>query len=246
MFHSLCAHIYRIMKTPLYWLMIVWPIIFVSLFIAYFSVTSWSVEQKITGYFQILSLGIPGLITLLCAYTAQQEQQAGAYFNMLCVGKSRIRNFISIFIILFTLSGIGLVFASCGFYLFWGEMIPIAYAFTTILMLIPLASLLLIHMFISFKFGVAWSIGGGAIFLLIGALGVTGLLDKWWYYLPPTWAPRFVSLIIADYFHPDLNANIAVELRYGLMICLLASVIVAFLIPKWFHKWDGSSSAEDE
>lgn len=246
MFKSLRSQAYKMMHSPLFCLSFLWPIPFVGLVIAYYSVSGWSPEQKMTSFFQALSLVMMGLAAWLSTYAAQQEQRAGACFNILCVGQSRIRTFVSIVVLLAMMTSVGLILSAAGFAWLYGQMLPISYVLTTILMLIPLACILLIHLFIAFNFGASWSIGVGAIFLLVGALGMTGLLNSCWYYLPPTWAPRFTALMIADVFHPDHILPIAAEMRHGLMYCLLATIVIAILVPGWFHKWDGKPDISDE
>lgn len=246
MFNHLRSNIYKIRKTPLLGLALLWPVLIVGLFIAYYSVATWSTEQKITGYFQTIALVMPCLITSLCAYLAQQEQRAGDCFNILCVGRSRFRTFFSIFILLFVLAAVGVIMSVAGFYFLWGQMQAAAYVLSCILVLIPIACLLLIQLFIALRFGTSWCVALGAIFLLVGALGVTGLLDRLWYYLPPVWAPRFATLMISNFFHSDNIVKVAAELRYGLFFCLVFTLILVILIPSWFHKWDGRPSIGDE
>lgn len=246
MFNNLRSHIYKIRKTPLLGLALLWPFLIIGLFIAYYSVAAWSTEQKITGYFQTIALVMPCLITLLCTYIAQQEQRAGDCFNILCVGRSRLRTFFSIFILLFVLVAIGVILSVAGFYFLWGQMHVAAYVLSCILVLIPIACLLFIQLFIALRFGSSWCVALGAIFLLLGALGVTGLLDQLWYYLPSVWAPRFATLMISNFFHSDNIIKVAAELRHGLFFCLVFTLILVVLIPSWFHKWDGRPSIGDE
>lgn len=246
MLKCLHSHIYKIVKSPLFYITILWPIICVGLFISYYSVSSWSIEQNISGFFQALSLFMDCLVVMLCTGIVQQEQRAGSSFNILCVGKSRIQMLISLVILLVIMTGLSLIIAVAGFALLYGKMLTISYVLATILMLIPLICLVSIHLFIAFKFGTSWSIGFGVIFILVGALGCTGLLDKFWYYLPPTWAARFSSLMILDTFHTDYILKIAAELRYGLLICIIVTIALVTLIPIWFNKWDGRADNSDE
>lgn len=248
MFCALRSHVYKIIRTPIWAGMIVWPVLAVGLFVAYYSVAAWSQEQKWVAYFQVISLGMSGLTTLLCSYVAQQERRAGDSFNMLCVGRSRLRTFLSLFLLLLSLTSFGIILSSVGFYLFWGwGKIPAGYyILASFLMLMPLACLIFIQMFIAFRFGVSWAVSTGAVFLLIGALGITGLFDRFWYYLPPVWAVRFASLVIASFFHHEYIIEITDELRRGIFFCLLFSIVIALLVSRWFHKWDGHPSHGDE
>lgn len=246
MFKILYSHIYKMKKTFLLWFILLWPILTISLFINYYYQVDWPTEQKLNGYFQAISLILPCLITLLCAYTAKQEQQAGNCFNILCVGNSRFKIFFSLFTILSILISIGILLSALGFYYFWGNMSLTAYMLTSVMILLPLPSLILIQLYIALKFGYSWSIASCTCFILIGALGSTGLLDYFWYYLPPVWASRFASLTISNFFHPDNIVTVAAELRYGLLYCLVVSIILAILIPTWFDKWDGNQNIGDE
>lgn len=245
MFKYFRSHAYKIVKNPLFYLNIIWPVLFVGAFTLYYSFSPWTNEQSISGFFQALSLFMDSLVVILSTSLVHQEQSAGSSFNLLSVGKSRIQNFVSLVILLVIMSSVSLLLAVLGFAILYGRMPTISYLLTTILMLIPLTSLILIHLFIAFKFGRSWSIASGAVFLLIGALGSTGLLDKYWYYLPPTWAVRFSSLMIFNSFHPDYILEISAELRHGLLVCFLTSLAIAILIPKWFNKWDGRANNSD-
>lgn len=246
MIRYLYSQMYKILKSPLIYLAILWPILLVGLFITYYSITSWSNEQNITGFFQSLSLFMDSLVVILCTGIMQQEHRAGAFFNLLCIGKSRIKLLLSIIILLTIMISLSLILAVTGFALLYGKMIILSYILTTILMLIPLTCLIFIHLFIVLKFGTSWAVGSGAIFFLIGALACTGLLDKIWYYLPPAWAVRFSSLMLLDTFHPNYILQISSELRYGLLVCILVTLTVVIIIPKWFNKWDGRPENNDE
>lgn len=246
MLNHLRSQSYKLIKTPIFWFMLLWPILILAIFISYYSATSVSPEQKLSGYFQVISFTMICLLTLVCTYVVQEEENAGSCFNLLCIGSSRISTLFSLFILLAFMTAIGMIVASAAFYLLWGNMSAMAYVFTTIFMLIPLPCLLCIQLFFALKFGRSYSIAIGMSFLLVSALGVTGLLDRVWYYLPPVWAPRFTSLVITDVFHPAWIIQIAAELRHGLLFCLIFTLIVALLLALWFYKWDGRPHIGDE
>ena len=52
--------------------------------------------------------------------------------------------------------------------------------------------------------------------------------------------------MILDTFHTDYILEIASELRYGLLICVIATIALVALIPTWFNKWDGRADNSDE
>lgn len=109
MFCSLRSQSYKMMKSPLFWFTFLWPMPVVAVFVLYYSVAPWSVEGKLSGYFQALAIGMPCWITLLCTYIAQQEERAGAYFNVLCIGRSCGQTFFALFIEAAALSVVGII-----------------------------------------------------------------------------------------------------------------------------------------
>lgn len=243
---SLCANIYKMAKNPIFWLMFFWPVVFAGVFIAYYRVASWSVEQELSTYFQVLSLGSLCLITAVCTYVVQQEQRAGLFFNVLCIGRSRVVTLFSFFVMLSSGVGIGVILAAFIFFTFWGEMSAAGYVFATILILIPIGCLMMIQLFMAFRFGSTWSIGSGAVFLLIGTLSATGLFDSWWYCVPPAWGLRFSDLMIYGFFYPEYTPEIARQLRLGISICFVMTIIAVFGVSIWFSKWDGGTDRADE
>lgn len=247
MLTALHSSIYKFTKAPILFLTFLWPIPFVAAFLAYYSVALWSQEDKISGYFQVLALVIICIITFLCTYIAQQEQHAGGCFNLLCIDPSRIKVFFSLFLLLLAAISISTVISVIGFAIFWGHMQSITYVLTAVLLLFPTPALLLIHMVISFKFGTSWSVGFGAAVFLVAALGITNIFGDLWHILPPTWSPRFVSLMILDVFHPgEYIRAVAAELRYTLSICLIFSLITLTATLFWFKRWDGRPDGADE
>lgn len=226
--------------------MFCWPVVFAGMFIAYYRVASWSVEQELSAYFQVLSLGSLCLITAVCTYVVQQEQRAGSFFNVLCIGRSRVVTLFSFFVMLSSGIGVGVILAAFIFCTCWGKMPAVGYVFATILILIPIVCLTMIQLFMAFRFGSTWSIGSGSVFFLIGGLSATGLFDGCWYYVPPSWGLRFADLIIYGFFYPDHTTEIARQLRVGISVCFVMTIVAVFCVFIWFSKWDGGADRADE
>lgn len=243
---SFRAQTYQLAKTPILYLNFLWPIVLVILFSTYYVFAHWSNAQKLTGFFEGLSLIVVAGNCLLCTYVVQQEEKAGNFFNLLCIGASRLQILWAWLYLLVSLLLSSCIIAIVGFASWYGNMPAITYVLTSILLLLPLTSLVLIQMFVALQWGAAWSMGVGAINLLIGALGVTGLFDGMWYYFPPTWSARLSSLMIEDYLHPHLNVAIAAEIRYGLLWCILTTAALAILVSRWFNRWDGRTADLDD
>lgn len=71
------------------WIHILIPLTTAILFIAYYSVSSWRAEAKISGYLEVIGVAFPLIIGLITGKAAEQEGQAGSYQTMLCGVKSR-------------------------------------------------------------------------------------------------------------------------------------------------------------
>ena len=71
------------------WIHALIPLTAAILFIAYYSMSSWKAEAKISGYFEVIGVAFPLIIGLITGKAAEQEGQAGSFQTMLCGVKSR-------------------------------------------------------------------------------------------------------------------------------------------------------------
>lgn len=239
MFDSLLARGFLLKKTPALWIGFFGAVLGMVLSLAYARTASWSAPTMGSGFIEVMALGMQGWIILLCTDIVRQETEAGECFHLLCGGGSRIRTFIPLWVLLTSVIGGSVFCASMGFYLLWAK-ISMMWAFCAVaLMLLPLPGLLLFQLWVALRFGSSRSIGVGMVFLLLEALGATGLFDGSWVYVPATWPLRFSSYGVAAFFYPEKRGALFGELHLGILLCVVLTLVLAWGVGRWFCRWDG-------
>lgn len=128
------------------------PIVGASLFLLYYSVSSWDTDTKLAVYYQTIAIIFPLLIGIITGTIAEQEEQAGGFQNMFILLKRKATSYcskllvllpLSIFSIIMVIFIFGSVFKnySLGFYTRLGVALFLGNIFLYIL-----------HLFISFRF----------------------------------------------------------------------------------------------
>ena len=79
----------KLRKTPVMLAHILIPVIVSVVFLAYYAISPWSEPSKISAFYQVLGVGFPVLIGIFAANTAEQEQNAGEYQNLLSLPNKR-------------------------------------------------------------------------------------------------------------------------------------------------------------
>lgn len=173
------------------------PICTAMLFLLYYRYSAWDSMTKVSGYFQILSMGFPFLIGLFCALLAEQEFSAGAFFHML-FAPQRYRAVLSKLSLLILCGGLSVFSASflfaagycadCRDYVFYAEAALLLWAGS-----IPLY---IWHLFLSLRFPRGVSLVIGITESLLAALMITSLGDAVWKYFPCAWSARWITQLI--------------------------------------------------
>ena len=113
---NLQADLLKMKGLPITLAHILIPIITSGLFLAYYSFSVWSENTKIIAFYQAVGAGFPVLIGIFAASIMEQEQNAGAYQNLLTLRK-KTTAFLSKVILLLIFSLFS-VFLAAGIFCF--------------------------------------------------------------------------------------------------------------------------------
>lgn len=205
-------------------------------------------------FFELLSIGAPLIIAIICGLSAESEKEAGNFQNMLVRTETKVITFLSqltmlIFCFLFStffsiiiyvvalkyLIGINIV--DLGFYLTMGVVFTISCSFQYGL-----------SMLISYRFGMGLNSIIGIAGLIIAALSPTMLVDKVWPFLPWSWPIRIpmyffwnkVGIQSNGYFaYSEYNTVIT-----GFCVLIISSISIVIIDLIWFQNWYGKSTNE--
>lgn len=234
---------YKFRHTSMLWIHALIPLTAAILFIAYYSMSSWKAEAKISGYFEVIGVAFPLIIGLITGKAAEQEGQAGSFQTMLCGVKSRGAAYASKLVVLLLLGTLSIIIAIGVFAVGFQTIPAMMYIKAGGLLIAGSFFLYILHLFVSLRYGRGTSIGIGMAESLISALALTGLGDGKWYYIPCTWSARLCDNLVFTWFNPSMALGYE-EIHKCLIVATLATVAAFILSLFWFKSWEGRKSYE--
>lgn len=189
------ADFYKMKRNPVAIAHIIIPIVVSAVFLGYYAISGWNETDKISAFYEALGFGFPVLIGVFIASTMEQEQNAGAFQNLLTLRSKTAALFskaltlllLSLFALLFTA-----VFFGSGFNMIHGHSnVSIGvFVMAALVMWISAIPLYLLFEIFAFAFGKAFTIGAGLISGLISALFLTDIGMYAWKVVPLSWTAR--------------------------------------------------------
>ena len=189
------ADFYKMKRSPVAIAHIIIPIVVSAVFLGYYAISGWNETDKISAFYEALGFGFPVLIGVFIASTMEQEQNAGAFQNLLTLRSKTAALFskaltlllLSLFALLFT----AVLFGS-GFNMIHGHSnVSIGvFVMAALVMWISAIPLYLLFEIFAFAFGKAFTIGAGLISGLISALFLTDIGMYAWKVVPLSWTAR--------------------------------------------------------
>ena len=88
------ADFYKMKRSSVIIAHIIIPIVVSAVFLAYYAISGWNETDKITAFYETLGSAFPVLIGIFTASIMEQEQNAGAFQNLLTL-RSRTAAFFS-------------------------------------------------------------------------------------------------------------------------------------------------------
>lgn len=222
------------------------PMITSGLFLIYYSFSGWNENVKIIAFYQAIGAGFPVLIGIFTANTAEQEQNAGGYQNLLALRK-KTAAFLSKVILLLVFSLFSVLLTAVLFWLGFCRILGsstlsiITSITAAIIMWWASVPLYIWQMLLAFRFGKGVSIGAGIVSGLVSALMLTNLGTFIWKYIPVSWTGRipYVYLQIA------LGESGAIDEMKAVVpiFCVFTVMSMVYYLFETSH-WEGSSISE--
>ena len=237
-FRCVRADLFKMKRNAVLLAHIVIPVIVSAVFLLYYAVSGQSHEEisKVTGFYQTLGAAYPVLIGIFTASTIEQEQNAGAFQNLLTL-KSKTAALFSKAAVLILFGFIALLFTSAlfgyGFCALLGQGstgIGLHIA-ASLVMWISAIPLYLIFEILAFLFGKGVTIGAGFFAGLLSALFLTNMGMYAWKIVPLSWTARmpdtYLGLMFGDTTKiPMLKSHAPIYLIFT-AICFAAYFIFA-------------------
>lgn len=211
--------------------------------------TSAAQANAYTLFFDLWTILIPFLTGLLAGILSSQEEQAGNFNGLLGTSVSRISIFFGklLFLVLTTATSLFLsdilFVAGLVSFLHISGLQAVVFLEGAILTLLGGLPLYVLHLWLSFTFGMGASISVGGAGLLIAAVcGLTSAGDHIWRFLPWAWPAR-LSQIPETFLVPSLSKSVAGNWT-GILLTILLFVLSTGCAAIWFCRWEGRKSYE--
>ena len=242
------ADIIKFKSTQIPWMHLYIPILGLIIFLSYYSYTPWTSFSKISAYLQVLSITFPMLIGIITSIVAEQEYIAGGFKNILIASETKNLSIMSKFTLCLLFGSLSTILAVVGLYIGYSfidsNIYPIYINLAIVAILIGSNIFLyILHLFLSFRFSKAVSIGVGIAESLVAALFLTGMGDGRWPFLPSSWSIRFTSSLLMKYQSAE-DILLDQDLKLGIIISIVLTFISFVIMLVWFKNWEGNRTEE--
>lgn len=236
------SELYKWLHSSLVYVHLFVPLLGITVFLAYYTVSPWNEAEKVSAFLQIVAMIFPIMIAVITAMTSDMEAQTGSCQLLLSVpckksvihiaklGILLVFGLISTFV---TVVVFGIIFRRLGNIGFSASF----YSKAAILLFLGNIPLYILHYMVSFVFPKGMGLGLGIIGSLLSALLLTGLGDRIWYYLPWSISIRMCSIYVEN----EVVNRIFMEwtgVRNGFGFIVMASIFMFTLFIFWGTKWE--------
>lgn len=247
------AHWKKTKGTYIRIMLLLLPVIFSGILLAYFFIShnrNTNAETEYMYFFLLLALSIQFVSGIIIVLFINLDKQAGNFGNELKIGVSRFKILLSKCIFLFLLL-LGVEFlATTIFTLVQGSLRGIWFDFSQLalyLLFIPLLMIpqIFIYLWAAYQLEMTGTLIVSSLFFLTAVLmGTTDLGTGIWIFVPPAWLARVVfSLIPAT---SELTQNYQeISLLQMIPFVLILSFMLFLLLYFWYNNWEGKSRLEE-
>ncbi|WP_163582617.1 lantibiotic immunity ABC transporter MutG family permease subunit [Gracilibacillus saliphilus] len=207
-----------------------------------------SSEASYVIFYELIGVGTPVIISIICGMVADSENKAGHFQNMLGVIQSKAISFISQTTMMIFSYCVAMFLTISIYTLALKSLVGVdevnftLYYLTGIIFVIASTFQYLFYQVIGYKYGIGICSISGFGGLIIAALSMTSIGNKIWAFLPWAWANRF-SEYLRDYWKTvdiKLVSNpTLVSGGYSLAILTGGMIIVSIV---WINNWAGRKS----
>lgn len=196
-------------------------------------------------FFELLGIGTPLIIAIICGVVSDSEEEAGHFQNMLRLTKRKAITFSSQISMMIVSYGFAILLAISLYTFALAYLVRVAeiniahYYLTGMVFIICGVFQYFLYLMIGYKYGIGMCSIAGFAGLIIAALSQTSVVDKVWIFLPWSWPNRFSTHLFSQSILVDKYTSVLKGSVTAFIITL--SVIVISIL--WFKNWDGRKAS---
>lgn len=250
-----CLHAdcYKARRTPFPWLHIGVPFVWALIYLLYMHGRSPALVTLYSGYMEMLGVILPFLSGIICGMVVMQEEQAGHFQNVLIRSRIKETGYMSKLLFVWGSGCLAIVLASLllGFgatFLLQIDHIPYSvFLLGAIYLSVSSVILYIIHLWVSFTFGMGASILLGGAGTLVAALMITSVGDAIWHYIPWGWGVRMAdstAILQLGTLTGEMRMYLQQDMQSGWLWIIPCTILLLIGSLFWFRHWEGSRHAE--
>lgn len=212
--------------------------------------TSISADASYLIFFELIGVGTPVIISVICGMVADSENEAGHFQNILGLIQNKSLSFVSqtaMMICSYSAAmflTISIYTVALKFLIGVGEVNFTLYYLIGIIFTITSCFQYFFYQVIGYKYGIAICSVCGFGGMIIVALSLTTIGDKIWGVLPWAWANRFGEYVIDYWEMTEISFNSDSMLVTGVYSFLIFTTGMIFLSIVWINKWPGRKTSD--
>jgi len=207
-------------------------------------------EASYVIFFELIGVGTPVIISIICGMVADSENEAGHFKNIVGIIQSKIISFMSQTTMMILSYSVGIFLMILIYTLALKFLVGVndvhftRYYLTGIIFIAASIFQYFFYQVIAYKYGIGISSICGFGGLIIAALSLTTIGDKVWGFLPWAWANRF-SEYFTDYWESSNTISFSDPMLVtGGYFFLISTIGMTAISIVWINHWGGRKTTD--
>lgn len=197
-----------------------------------------------TYFFEALSISLPLVIAIVCGMVCKQEEETS--YQIILKAPSRMAALLGQITMLLTMCAFTFLISVCGLFVSMKYFLGIApehiqlFIYVIAIIFLSIIILYILNLFLGYKFGFGVCSILGFLGVVISALGMTGLGDGVWYFLPHSWAIRFTQIILLKAQNANIRLWIQRDEQIAIPVAFTFTILFLVMLLIWIVNWQGN------
>lgn len=228
------------------------PLILPCSLVMYFLSRNNSINSEVSYFifFELIGIGTPVIISIICGMVADSENEAGHFQNMFGIIQSKTITFMSQTTMMIVSYSTAIFLTISIYFLVLKFLIGVngihftLYYLTGIIFIVASIFQYFFYQVIGYKYGIGITSICGFGGLIIAALSLTTIGDKVWGFLPWAWANRFSEKLTEYWKTTDITLFNNPMFVTGGYFLIFSTIGMTALSIVWINNWTGRKTAD--
>lgn len=244
------ADFLKMKHTAYYYTHAIVPVFIAVMIAVYYGTKTGDGIGNAIGFLEVISMGFPLIIGIVCSMVIEREAVAGKFKEMLSSRYGKFKCLLSKIFVLLISGFIAFCLAALVYYfgikyVFNKDIINLGlFMKVSLIVFAVMIFFYIFHLWISIWFGSGASIAIGVFESLLACLLDTGLGEGIWQYIPCGFGSRLVKnyflINYTDKYTAKLNLSGILSVNNTAVLnCIIFTMVIGILLTLWFNYFEG-------